>query len=92
MMVGENPNWQTKSSKTLRGNPVTFGLYVTDAYKSFKKGISADATVIMHIKNEFYSDPTDQVMDPFGYKWMIATYKEDVWKKRDAEKNEQNEN
>lgn len=41
MMAEENPNWQTKSPKTLEAIPVTFGLNVADADKSLKKAISS---------------------------------------------------
>jgi PhnB protein len=78
MMVDENLDWGTKSPETLGGNPVTIGLYVPDVDQSFQKAIDAGATVIMPLKDEFYGDRTGQVIDPFGYKWMIATHFEDV--------------
>jgi PhnB protein len=78
MMADENLDWGTKSPDTLGGNPMTIGLYVPDVDQSFQKAIDAGATVIMPVKDEFYGDRTGQVIDPFGYKWMIATHKEDV--------------
>jgi len=30
------------------------------------------------VTDMFYGDRVGQVMDPFGYKWMIATHKEDL--------------
>ncbi len=80
MMADENPDWGTKSPQTLGGNPMTFGLYVTDVDTSFEKAIAAGATTIMPVKDEFYGDRVGQVMDPFGYKWMITTHIEDVSK------------
>jgi PhnB protein len=32
----------------------------------------------MPVTDMFYGDRVGQVMDPFGYKWMIGTHKEDV--------------
>ena len=78
MMADENPDWGTKSPETLGGNPVTIGLYVPDVDQTFQKAIDAGATVIMPVKDEFYGDRTGQVIDSFGYKWMIATHIEDV--------------
>ncbi|NDP26010.1 MAG: VOC family protein [Flavobacterium sp.] len=78
MMADENPDWGTKSPETLGGNPVTISLYVPDVDQSFQKAIDAGATVIMPVKDEFYGDRAGQVLDPFGYKWMIATHIEDV--------------
>ena len=78
MMAEENPDWGTKSPATLGGNPVTIGLYVPDVDKTFQKAIDAGASIIMPVKDEFYGDRTGQVLDPFGYKWMIATHQENV--------------
>ena len=78
MMADENPDWGTKSPDTLGGNPVTLGLYVADVDQVFQKAIDAGATVIMPVKDEFYGDRTGQVLDPFGYKWMISTHIEVV--------------
>jgi PhnB protein len=78
MLADENPDWGTKSPQTLGGNHMTIGLYVLDVDTAFKKAIAAGATEIMPVKDEFYGDRTGQVMDPFGYKWMITTHIEDV--------------
>lgn len=80
MMADENIEWGNKSPETLGGNPLTISLYVTDVDQSFQKAIDAGATVIMPVKNEFYGDRAGQVLDPFGYKWMINTPIEEVSK------------
>lgn len=76
MMSEENSDWGNVSPQTLGGNPLTFSLYVKDVDAVFQKAVDAGATVLMPLKDEFYGDRTGQVMDPFGYKWMIATHKE----------------
>ena len=78
MMADENLDWGNKSPQTIGGNPMTFGLYVKDADAVFQQAIDAGATVVMPMKDEFYGDRAGQVMDPFGYKWMITTHQEDV--------------
>ncbi|MBK8503418.1 MAG: VOC family protein [Saprospiraceae bacterium] len=78
MMAEENPEWGTKSPKTLGGSPMTFGLYVPDVDKAFQKAIDAGATAITPVKDKFYGDRVGQVLDPFGYQWMITTHFEDV--------------
>jgi PhnB protein len=78
MMADENIAWGNKSPLTIGGNSMAFGLYVQDADASFRKAIDAGATEIMPVKDEFYGDRVGQVLDPFGYKWMITTHKEDV--------------
>jgi len=78
MMADENVEWGNKSPQTIGGNPMTFSLYVTDVDQSFQKAIEAGASAIMPVRDEFYGDRAGQVMDPFGYKWMIVTHIEDV--------------
>lgn len=78
MMADENMEWGNKSPLTIGGNPMSFGLYVKDADAVFQKAIDAGATSVMAIEDMFYGDRVGQVMDPFGYKWMIATHKEDM--------------
>lgn len=78
MLSEENKEWGNISPQTIGGNPLTFGLYVKDVDAVFQKAIDAGATVLMDIKDEFYGDRIGQVVDPFGYKWMIGTHKKDV--------------
>ena len=78
MMSDENLAWGNKSPQTVGGNPMTFGLYVKNVDLAFQKAIDAGGTVVMPIEDAFYGDRVGQVMDPFGYKWMIATHKKVV--------------
>jgi PhnB protein len=78
MMADENLEWGNKSPETIGGSPMQFGLYVKDVDKAFQKAIEAGAKEVMPVEDMFYGDRTGQVMDPFGYKWMLATHKEDV--------------
>jgi PhnB protein len=78
MMADENIEWGNKSPQTIGGNPMSFGLYVKDADKVFQKALDAGATLVRPVEDMFYGDRVGQVMDPFGYKWMITTHKEDV--------------
>ncbi len=78
MMAEENPFWTNKSPITLGGTPVTLALYVRDVDTVFNPALNAGAKEIMPVKDEFYGDRAGHVIDPFGYKWMIVTHKEDV--------------
>lgn len=78
MMADENKDWGNKGPLTIGGNPMTFGLYVKDCDAVFQKALDAGATSVMAIEDMFYGDRVGQVMDPFGYKWMITTHKEDM--------------
>jgi len=78
MIADENLEWGNKSPQTIGGNPMSFSLYVRDSDTTFQQALNAGATEIMPVEDAFYGDRVGQVMDPFGYKWMIATHKEDL--------------
>ena len=78
MMADENIEWGNKGPLTLGGNPITIGLYVKDVDAAFQKAVDAGGTVVMPVADMFYGDRVGQVMDPFGYKWMIGTHIKDV--------------
>lgn len=78
MMAEENADWGTTSPVTLGGNPITLCLYVQDVDTFVQNAISEGATMTMPVKNEFYGDRAGQILDPFGYKWKIATHIESL--------------
>lgn len=78
MLADECPEMQALSPKTLGGSPITIMLYVEKVDEVFKQAISAGATVIRPVSNQFYGDRSGGLEDPFGHKWYIATHVEDV--------------
>jgi len=80
MLAEENPEWGTFSPQSLGGTPITLTLYVKDVDQSFNRALDAGATKVMAVKNEFYGDRVGQILDPFGFKWHMATHFEDVTK------------
>lgn len=78
MVADENIEWGNKSPQTVGGNPVTLSLYVKDVDSAFQKALDAGASLAMPVSDMFYGDRVGQLMDPFGYKWMIVTHVKDV--------------
>lgn len=78
MMSDEYPDFGALSAQTLGGCPITLHLYVEDVDAFVDHAVKAGATLLRPVKDEFYGDRTGQIADPFGYKWMIATQKENV--------------
>lgn len=74
MMSDEIDEWRNKSPTTLGDNPVTFSLYVKDVDTTFHKALATGCKVVRPLKNMFYGDRVGQIMDPFGYRWMISTH------------------
>ena len=59
-------------------SPFAIHLYVTDADAVFNAAVAAGAAAKMPVMDMFWGDRYGQLVDPFGYRWAIATHKEDV--------------
>jgi len=51
---------------------VTLHLQVDDADKWWHRAISAGATPVMPLADQFWGDRYGQVRDPFGHRWSIG--------------------
>jgi PhnB protein len=80
MIADEFPEWGNKSPHTLGGTPVGLCFYTENVDDVFKQALKAGATTDNHmeVKDQFYGDRSGSVIDPFGYKWTIATHIEDM--------------
>ncbi|HYM00296.1 MAG TPA: VOC family protein [Blastocatellia bacterium] len=58
--------------------PFTLHLYVKDADAAFAQATNAGCKVSMPLADQFWGDRYGVVDDPFGFRWSIATHKEDV--------------
>jgi PhnB protein len=67
-----------KSAKDLGGSPASLWLYVDDCDALFNRAVAAGAAVMMPMGDMFWGDRFGAVIDPFGYRWSIATHKEDL--------------
>ena len=71
-----------KTPKSLGGSPVSLWIYVEDADSLFNRAVSAGATVppgpMGAIADQFWGDRCGSFADPYGFRWTIATHKEDL--------------
>jgi PhnB protein len=51
---------------------LTLHLQVTDADAAWQRAISAGATEIMPLGDQFWGDRYGQITDPFGFRWSIG--------------------
>ena len=78
MLADEHPEIEALSPKTIGGSPITMHLYVEDVDAAVERAVAAGAKLIRPVADQFYGDRTGGVEDPFGYRWFIATHKEDL--------------
>ena len=71
-----------KSPRTLGGSPAALWVYVEDCDSLFNRAVAAGAQVpsgpMGQLTDQFWGDRSGTFSDPFGYRWTIATRKEDL--------------
>ena len=78
MLADEHPEIQALSPKTIGGSPVSMHVYVEDVDTQVERAVAAGAKLIRPVADQFYGDRVGGIEDPFGYRWFIATHKEDL--------------
>lgn len=72
MLADEYPDFGAMSAHTLGGSPVAFHLQVSSADAAVEKAVAAGATLTRPARDEFYGERTAQIVDPYGYRWMLG--------------------
>jgi len=78
MLADEHPDLQALSPKTVGGSPVTMHFYVENVDTAVERAVAAGAKLVRAVADQFYGDRVGGIEDPFGYRWFIATHKEDL--------------
>lgn len=78
MLADEFPEMEFVSPQTLGGSPIGLMIYVDDVDTMFNQAISAGATEVKPLQDQFYGDRSGTIKDPFGHVWTVATHVEDV--------------
>ena len=74
LMLG--PEWPGYSSaKAMGGSPASLYILVDNADKVVAKAIKLGATAKGPVMDMFWGDRCGTVVDPEGYRWMVATHK-----------------
>jgi hypothetical protein len=71
-----------KGPKAMGGSPMSLWIYVKDCDALFKRAVEAGAKVqdgpMGAMQDQFWGDRSGTFTDPSGYRWTIATRKEDL--------------
>ena len=82
IMVNDVMGEGSKGPKAMGGSPASLWVYVEDCDALFKRAVTAGARVVPGamgaLQDQFWGDRSGTVIDPEGYKWTIATHKEDL--------------
>ena len=73
-----------KGPKGFGGSPASLWIYVEDCDKLFNRAVAAGGRVaegpMGRMQDQFWGDRAGTLTDPHGYRWTIATRKEDLTK------------
>ena len=78
MLADEHSELQALSPRTVGGSPVSIHLYVENVDAAVERAVAAGAKLVRPVADQFYGDRVGGIEDPFGYRWFIATHKEDL--------------
>jgi PhnB protein len=70
-----------KSAKAFSGLPMTIWVYTENCDTLFNRAVADGAKVegpMGQLADQFWGDRTGTFTDPFGYRWCVATRKEDL--------------
>ena len=78
MLNDEFPEWG--GALAPRGEAPGFAIhvYVEDVDKLFPQAVAAGAVIKMPLMDQFWGDRYGHIVDPFGFKWALATHVRDV--------------
>ncbi|MEO8431137.1 MAG: VOC family protein [Acidobacteriota bacterium] len=72
----------SQDARAMGGSPASLWLYVEDADALFRRAVAAGGQVppgpMGAMADQFWGDRSGSFTDPHGYRWTIATRKEDL--------------
>lgn len=78
MLSDEYPEHGIRGPRSLGGTTFSIHLHVGDVDKAFEQAVSAGASIVRPLKNQFYGERSGTVRDPFGHEWLLGGHLETV--------------
>ncbi|TMV14459.1 VOC family protein [Arenibacterium halophilum] len=77
-IADEYPDFGALGPDAIGGTPVTLHLSVTDCDVACARAEAAGAIVLRRPADQFFGERTAQIQDPWGHRWFLAQWIEDV--------------
>jgi PhnB protein len=77
-IADEYPDFGALGPDAVGGTPVTLHLSVADCDDACARAEAAGAIVLRRPADQFFGERTAQVQDPWGHRWFLAQWIEDV--------------
>jgi uncharacterized glyoxalase superfamily protein PhnB len=72
MLADENPSGGIHGPRSLGGTTFSIHLHVADVDQAYRQALSAGATIVRPLQNQFYGERSGSVRDPFGHEWLLG--------------------
>jgi PhnB protein len=78
MLSDEYPEHNIRGPRSLGGTTFSMHLHVADVDKAFEQAVTAGASVVGPLQNQFYGERSGTVRDPFGHEWLLGGHLESL--------------
>lgn len=78
MLNDEFPDWGGQPAPRGESSGTTIHIYVDNVDSLFNQAVAAGATVKMPLMDQFWGDRYGTVLDPYGFRWSLATHVKDM--------------
>lgn len=78
MLADEYPEMNFVSPETLGGTPVAFMVRVEDCDAAYDRAVAEGAKSLSPPEDQFWGDRMARIMCPYGYRWNLASRREEV--------------
>ena len=78
MLSDEYPEHGIRGPRSLGGTTFSIHLHVANVDGAFARAVSAGATVVRPLQDQFYGERSGTVRDPFGHEWLLGGHIETV--------------
>jgi uncharacterized glyoxalase superfamily protein PhnB len=78
MLNDEFPEWGGQAAPRSEVGGCTIHIYVDNVDGLFQQALAAGATVKMPLMDQFWGDRYGMLLDPYGFRWSIATHIKDM--------------
>ena len=78
LLADEWPEGGRFSAETLGNSPVAIALSVPNVDEFVQHAVTAGATIVRPVQDQFYGRREGTLQDPFGYLWSVSTVTEEM--------------
>jgi PhnB protein len=72
LLSDEYPESGIRGPLSLGGTTFSIHLHVGDVDNAFKQAVTAGASIVRPLQNQFYGERSGTLRDPFGHEWVLG--------------------